>query len=66
MERPRALSQERTAQIESMEWDDMRVNKSFTQFRNVSEEDGGLMKYCTPIIVIVPRRECTCGRERSV
>ena len=42
------------------------AQKCFTQFRNVSEEDGGLMKYCTPIIVIVPRRECTCGRERSV
>ena len=46
--------QERTAQIELMEWDDVRVNKSFTQFRNVSEEDGGLMEYSTPVVIIVP------------
>ena len=45
MERRRELSQERTAKIESMEWDDVKVHKSFTQFRNLSEEDGGLMEY---------------------
>ena len=54
MERRRALSQERTAKIKSMEFVDVRAHKGFTQFRIVSVEDGGLMEYSILVVVIVP------------
>mmetsp|Transcript_22836 Transcript_22836/g.35125 ORF Transcript_22836/g.35125 Transcript_22836/m.35125 type:complete len:649 (+) Transcript_22836:206-2152(+) len=39
------LSRERTTQIEEMEWDDVKVHRNFNQFRNLSEEEGGVMEY---------------------
>mmetsp|Transcript_3399 Transcript_3399/g.4942 ORF Transcript_3399/g.4942 Transcript_3399/m.4942 type:complete len:661 (-) Transcript_3399:188-2170(-) len=39
------LSHERTTQIEAMEWDDVKVHRNFNQFRNLSQEEGGVMEY---------------------
>ena len=66
MERRRALRQERTAKIESMEWDDVRVHKGLRSFAMYRKKMVVWWIIVYSLSSLCLGRVCTRGRERSI